>query len=497
MEETKPGLYEDYRKSQEMAYCTVPGHRGIFLPGKIAGALSAVSRIRGAVPLIHGPVGCAFQRKISAFRPYSLIYDLPCTNLRDADIVFGAEAVLREALAETYAKYRPELIVVITTCSSDLIGDNVAAVVREVQDSNQVGCKVIYSSGDFVGKAKRVGAQDVFFAIVDQLLDEQRAPEQIKGSVNLIPYSDDRAGMKTDEMVSVLEQMGISINRIYYDHTSVKDLYALPRAELNIFLRTSPMVWADLAQKRWGMKNYVVSPSHEHTDPEKINPYGIEGSAQTFLNVAKLLGKEKEGEKVIKRLKDRAQQRLAVLKKDIAGKTVAIVGGFNFHGMGLLLIKDLGMKAGFLVYRTQRMEHHQTAKKAIRQKIKLDVEAAAKYGSEPVALVNPTADEEIKALKEAGTELVICGAADAFRYHLAGLKTYNTFDFGYHHARIGFESTLDLCVQIKAALNGRPRRSLLLGLLDYDPLTPHLTSRSARFQDLFGITREGEKGGAI
>ena len=217
--ETRPGLYEDYRKSQEMAYCTLPGHRGIFLPGKISGALSVVSRIRGAVPLIHGPVGCAFQRKISAFRPYSLFYDLPCTDLRDQNVVFGGEEALKEGLIETYQKYRPELIVIITTCTSDLIGDNIPGVIREVQASGAVGCKIIYSSGDSVGKAKRVGAQDVFLAIVDQLLGDLEVPERPAAPlVNLIPYSDDRAGMKTDEMVTVLEQMGIGLNRIYFDH---------------------------------------------------------------------------------------------------------------------------------------------------------------------------------------------------------------------------------------------------------------------------------------
>lgn len=497
MEETRPGLYEDFRKSQEMAYCTLPGHRGIFLPGKIAGALTVVSRIRGAVGLIHGPVGCAFQRKISAFRPYSLFYDLPCTDLRDANIVFGGEGALEYGLVETYQKYRPELIVVITTCSSDLIGDNVAAVVQEVQASKEVGCRVIYSSGDNVGKAKRVGAQDVFYAIVDQLLADQPRVEKTDDCVNLIPYSDDRVGMKTDEMVSVLARMGIGLNRIYFDHTKVADLYELPRARLNIFLRTSPMVWADMAQKRWGMQYYVVSPSHEHTDPEKVIPYGIEGSAKVFMDIARIMGKEKTAAKVVKQLKDQALERLAVLKKDIAGRKVAIVGGFNFHGMGIVLVKDLGMKVAAFVYRTQRMEHHQTAREAIKQKIKLDLTVARKYGSDPTALVNPSAEEEIKALKAAGTELVICGATDLFRYHLAGLKTYNTFDFGYHHARIGFESTLDLCSRIKEALNQPPRESLLLGMLNYDSHTPHLTSRSAKFQDLFGLTREGEKGGAI
>ena len=497
VKESRPGLYEDFRMSQEMVYCTLPGHRGMFLPGKIPGALTTVGRIRGAVPLIHGPVGCAFQRKISPFKPFNVFYDLPCTDLRDHNIVFGGEDALKEGLIETYNRYQPELIVVITTCSSDLIGDNVAGVIREVEASGAVGCPVIYSSGDFVGMTKRVGVQDVFYAIVDQLLADQPVPERPSACVNLIPNSDDRARMKTDEMVSVLGKMGIGVNQIYFDQTCVSDLYDLPRAHLNVFLLHAPMVWGELAMKKWGIPYYVISPTHEHTDPERINPYGIEGSAKVFMDIAKCLGKEKTAANVIRELKEDALERLGILKKDLAGKRVAIMGGFSFFDMGLLVVRDLKMDVGALVYRTQRNEHHQMSKDALKEKIRLDAFATRSYGSDPVVLLNPDAEEEIRILKETGTDLVICRAEDAFRYHLAGLKTYSTFDFRYNHGRIGFESTLNLAAELKAALDRPPKESLLLGMLDYDSLNPNLTRRSAKYQDLFGIIREGEKGGVF
>jgi nitrogenase molybdenum-iron protein alpha/beta subunit len=426
-----------------------------------------------------------------------MFYDLPCTDLGDHNVVFGGEDALKEGLIETYNRYRPELIVVITTCTSDLIGDNVAGVVREVQASGEVGCRVIYSSGDSVGMAKRVGAQDLFYAIVEQFLADQPVPERPSPCVNLIPNCDDRARMKTDEMVSILGKMGIGVNRIYFDNTRVSDLYDLPRANLNVFLLPSPMIWGDLAEKKWGMPYYVIAPTHELKDPEMINPYGIEGSAKVFMDIAGYLGMEQTAANVIRDLKEDAIERLEVLKKELAGKKVAITGGFNFHGMGLLVVRDLRMNACALVYRTQRNEHHQMSKDALREKIRLDAAAARNYGSDPVVLLNPEADEEIRAIKAAGTELVICSTEEAFRYHLAGMKTYSTFDFRHNHGRVGFESTLDLAAELRAALDRPPRESLLLNMLDYDSLNPHLTRRSAKFQDLFGITREGEKGGVF
>lgn len=77
------------------------------IPGKIPGALLVTSAIEYAIPLIHGPVGCAFRRKVNPFKPYSPFYTTPCTNLNDPDVVDGGEDKLKEGIKETYQKYHP------------------------------------------------------------------------------------------------------------------------------------------------------------------------------------------------------------------------------------------------------------------------------------------------------------------------------------------------------------------------------------------------------
>jgi len=136
-------------------YGTLPLHGITAIPGKISGALLLTDAIEDAVPLIHGPVGCAFQRKVNPFKPHSPFYTTPCTNLNDTDVVYGGEEKLEQGIKETYERYHPNLIMVLTTCPSDLIGDDVEAVTRDV--SYEVGCDVVYSTGDFVGRSKPVG----------------------------------------------------------------------------------------------------------------------------------------------------------------------------------------------------------------------------------------------------------------------------------------------------------------------------------------------------
>ena len=61
----------DFLRQLINAYSSLPLHGITAIPSKISGALMVVNAIEDAVPLIHGPIGCAFQRKIN---PFSLIY---------------------------------------------------------------------------------------------------------------------------------------------------------------------------------------------------------------------------------------------------------------------------------------------------------------------------------------------------------------------------------------------------------------------------------------
>lgn len=48
-------------------YSAIPMHHLAAIHGKIAGAMIVANAVVDALPLIHGPVGCAFQRKINPF----------------------------------------------------------------------------------------------------------------------------------------------------------------------------------------------------------------------------------------------------------------------------------------------------------------------------------------------------------------------------------------------------------------------------------------------
>lgn len=466
-------------------YSTIPLHGITAIPGKIAGSLLVADAIEDAVPLIHGPVGCAFQRKINPFRPYSPFYTTPCTDLNDVDVVYGAEEKLSQGIIETYRRYRPNLILVITTCPSDLIGDDFDAAIRNVEE--EVNCKVVYSTGDFVGRSRPIGYQDALYAITDQMLcNGNKEVEKNEGSVNIVTFPIHGAGVKVAEMTSVLGDMGIKVNKVCFDHTRVEDLYELKGADLNI--TDYPMSWAKLMKERSGVEHYEIlgwGQYDKNKDPELLSPYGIAGSSRVFMEIAKLMGKEGVAEEVIKERRGEAEERLSVLKKDLEGIKIAATGGL--HGLGLSLLKDVGVEVSILIYRMQVLEHRLT-EEAIEEIVDLNMNLARKYEFDPEPLVNPTIEDEIEAVKRSGTDLVIAPSTTAHLYNREGIRTFDPTGFMLNHQRIGFECPIELCLLLKETLGTAQKRTPLLSMLKYDPhvhnLTPHWAKLSLAFNQL-------------
>ena len=98
------------------------------MPAKNAGALIAVSGIEDAVPLIHGPAGCASMRQMNSFATSSPVLHTPCTDLSEIDLVLGGETKLYRDIIDLYNRLKPALIVVIPTGPSDMISDDLTVI---------------------------------------------------------------------------------------------------------------------------------------------------------------------------------------------------------------------------------------------------------------------------------------------------------------------------------------------------------------------------------
>jgi nitrogenase molybdenum-cofactor synthesis protein NifE len=453
--------------------------------GKVAGALLAASKIKNAVPLIHGPVGCAFQRRINPFELSSNFFEIPipCTDMTELDTVYGGEEALKESILQTYERYNPELIVVITTCQSDIIGDDVKATINEIKAG--IKCDIIFSTGSLFPKRRDisvVGTQDVLYAIVDQLLEEKvKEQEKVKRSVNVAISSVHGAASEMSEMKGMLEKIGIKINGIYFDGTAattVGDLKNMPRAELNIV--DYPQAWAILMKEKFGI-DYIETFPMSLRRPEASSPFGVEGGKRFFVDVAEKFGLEEKAKKVIEEEERKIEPELKVLRAKLEGKKIAISPLLFFHsGVMPILFSDLKMDARFILL--EEFKSH-GANIVIMKFVKLYLSRICKkYGMTPEMLVDFTPDEEIEALKS--VDLVIDSRSnDVVRYQMHGIKAFNAGSFSEHYGRIGFKTSLDLGEMLVKELNRPVQKSPLISMLDYDAQRPSLTEPWARLEE--------------
>ena len=468
-------------------FSAIPLHRRTTVMGKVAGALLAVSKIKNTVPLIHGPVGCAFQRRINPFELSSnfLEMPIPCTDMTDLDTVYGGEETLKESLIQTYERYNPELIVVITTCQSDIIGDDVKAAINEIKAD--IECDVVFSTGSLFPKSRDisvVGTQDVLYAIVDQLLDKdgrEKEKEKLENSVNVAISSVHGAASEMSEMKGMLEKIGIKINGIYFDGTAattVEDLKNMPRAELNIV--DYPQAWAILMKDKFGV-DYIETFPVSFRRPEASSPFGVEGGKRFFMEVAEKFGLEEKAIEVMNEEKRKIEPELERLRAKLEGKKIAISPLLFFHsGVVPILLSDLKMNARFILL--EEFKSH-GANVVIIKFAKLYLSRICKkYGMKPEMLVDFTPGEEIEALKS--VDLVIDSRSnDVVRYQMQGIKAFNAGSFSEHYGRIGFKTSLDLGAMLVKELNRPMQKSPLISMLDYDAQRPSLTEPWARLED--------------
>jgi len=97
------------------------------------GAMFAVTGIRKGIPLVHGSQGCSTFVRYSLSKHFREPSEIAVTSLHEDAAVFGGRKNLIEGIINLALRFKPELIGVITTCSSEIIGDDVIGFIKTAQ----------------------------------------------------------------------------------------------------------------------------------------------------------------------------------------------------------------------------------------------------------------------------------------------------------------------------------------------------------------------------
>ncbi len=210
------------------------------------GALQTVQAIDRAVPILHAGPGCG-QKLWGALAVengcqgsgYIGGHSVPSTNASEKEIIFGGSERLREVIENSFKVLDADLYVVLTGCTSDIVGDDVGEVVRSFQAQ---GRPIVHAeTGGFKG-TNIYGHELVLEALIDQFLPEPGEAVQ-PGLVNVwasVPYHDAFWTGNLNGVGRLLSQIGLEPNLIFGPGRGVAALRKIPRAQFNLVL--SPWV---------------------------------------------------------------------------------------------------------------------------------------------------------------------------------------------------------------------------------------------------------------
>lgn len=206
------------------------------------GAQQTVVAIKRGVPILHAGPGCSSKVSglIGQGEGYAGGNTIPCTNTGEAEVVYGGEGRLRNVVDGAFKVIDADLYVILTGCTSDIVGDDVGRVTGEYQ---ALGKPIVFAETGGFKSNNYVSHESVVNAIIDQYVDVHNKGGNIqKGLVNVfatVPYQDPYWNGNLEEIKRILEGIGLKVNILFGNESEgVDEWKTIPDAEFNILINT-------------------------------------------------------------------------------------------------------------------------------------------------------------------------------------------------------------------------------------------------------------------
>jgi len=303
-------------------------------------SMAALMSLDDSVFIAHSPQGCIGCTTMAtdgfrvgqAHRGVKLIKNprIIVSNIDQNDVVFGGEKKLQEAIVYAGERYNPKLIFIFTSCASGIIGDDVDAIVRELQQTNKALLIPIHCEG-FKSKVCASGFDAAFISIAKYILNKEKIAK-IPNLINLfapttVSYKDQL------EIERMLATLGVKANYIPF-YSSLEKIKKIPAAVASTSICK---VFADEFMQELA-DVYDIPFSHT------VMPIGVRNTDKWFRGIAKIVGKTSEAEKIIEQEHARVLPEIAKIKKRLQGKKVFICGGTGRSFAAAALLEDFGME---------------------------------------------------------------------------------------------------------------------------------------------------------
>lgn len=226
------------------------------------GSVQTLSEIGGVIPIVHANGGCSVQNylanKASGFESgYVKGLSVPGTNFQERHIIFGGASRLREQIKNTLKVFDGELYIVLNSCESAMVGDDIEAMTREAQEQGE---PVIESlSAGFHGDnhyGYEVLLTDIFSKLPTVKTIEKKVQNKLVNILGILPNQDIYFKGDLEEITRILSGIGVQANTFFHKR-GVKELQEAQNASLNIVFSTWGVKTAEKLKELYGT-DYVV-----------------------------------------------------------------------------------------------------------------------------------------------------------------------------------------------------------------------------------------------
>lgn len=308
--------------------------------------------IADALHLVHGPVGCAAYtwdiRGALSSGPelHRLSFS---TDLQERDIIFGGEQKLYEALVELIDRHSPAAAFVYSTCIVGIIGDDLKAVCKRVEQEKHIPVIPVQSEG-FKGN-KRAGYNAACKAMF-RLMGTGDTSGISPVSINIL--GDFNLAGELWIIRDYYERMGVEVVANVTGDGRVHDLCRSHGAALNVVQCSgSTMDLANMMEKEYAIPSLRVSY------------FGVEDMAESLYDVARFF--QSHDPDIMKRTGALVREELDVLyprleeyRRKLSGRKAAIYVGGAFKAFSLIkAFRLLGMDVVLVGSQTGTKEDYQ------------------------------------------------------------------------------------------------------------------------------------------
>jgi len=314
-----------------MRGCSYAGCKGVVL-----------GPTRDIVHITHGPIGCSFYswltrrnqtRPKSADAPNYMTYAMS-TDMQEEQIIFGGEKKLKKAVEEAIAIFKPKAIGIYATCPVGLIGDDVHAVAREMEEKHPEVNIFGFSCEGYKGVSQSAGHHIANNKVFTDVVGLSHARKPGKFVVNLL--GEYNIGGDAFEIDRIFEKVGVTLQSTFSGNSEYDEFTSAHMADLNMVMcHRSINYMADMMEKKYGMPWF------------KVNFIGAESTAKSLRKLAAYYGDPE----LVERVETVIAEEMAPVRKvqeevraRCAGKTAMLfVGGSRAHHYQDLFA-EIGMK---------------------------------------------------------------------------------------------------------------------------------------------------------